>query len=116
MVGAMTRDAMIGLLWFGIPIAVAAFTLGLWWGERGRRIAAERWVATGSPDAPVAEMVPAPKEAEDRLIEAGQAFEKETIERGVTALLEDAKARGVRLTEDQARKDVRAMLAGDHTE
>lgn len=86
---------------------------GLWLGERGRRLAAERWVATGSPDQPVAEALPAPKEAEDRLFEAGQAFEKETVERGIEAMLADAKARGVRMTEAEARHDVLTMLGGE---
>lgn len=92
---------------------VAAFTVGLWLGERGRRIAAENWTTTGSPDAPRAESFAPSKEAEDRFQEAGAAYTEEMVENGVKELMAQAKAEGVRVDEDQIRKDVKAMLSGE---
>jgi len=90
--------------------ALAAAALGLWWGERGRRIAAERWAVQGTPDHPVAKSYHTVPEPETRIAEA---VSEETMERGTKALLDLARGEGVSMTEEQARDHVAFMLEGE---
>jgi hypothetical protein len=93
---------------------VAALMGGLWWGERGRCRAAERWAIIGTPDgAPKAvSMVPA-LEAEDRLHASNQEYSEETVKRGVEELMEAAKEQGFPMSEETARREVTALLVGE---
>ncbi len=93
---------------------VAALMAGLWWGERGRCRAAERWAIIGTPDgAPKAvSMVPA-LEAEDRLHASNQEYSEETIERGMEEVMAAAKKQGLPMDQATARREVTALLVGE---
>ncbi len=94
---------------------VGALALGLWWGERGRRQSAERLLVTGLPDTgsppPAVSRVPS-GEAEDRFHREAQAYTEEAVDRGVEALLADAKAAGITVDPKEIRRDVEQMLSG----
>lgn len=93
---------------------VAALMGGLWWGERGRCRAAERWAITGTPDGKpkAVSMVPA-LEAEDRVHASNQEYSEETIERGVKEVMDAAKQQGLPMNEETARREVTALLVGE---
>ncbi len=96
-----------------VGLVAAALMAGLWFGERGRRVAAERWAVTGSPNAPRAVSMAPSKEAEDRFAESNLEYSKETIDRGVKQLTADAKAAGIDVSEADIRRDVGSMLSGE---
>ncbi|KKL62005.1 hypothetical protein LCGC14_2189540 [marine sediment metagenome] len=100
-------------LLFAIGWIAAALMAGLWWGERGRRVAAERWAITGSPNAPHATSMAPSKEAEDRFAESVLEYSEESVDRGVKQMMADAEAAGVSLNEADARRDVKIMLSGE---
>jgi len=91
----------------------AALMAGLWFGERGRRKAAENWVISGAPDAPKAVSMAPSKEAEDRFAESVLEYSKETEDRGVAELMEEARTKGIAVNEADIRRDVRSMLSGE---
>jgi hypothetical protein len=91
----------------------AALMAGLWWGERGRCRAAERWAMTGTPDAPKAVSMAPSKEAEDHYAESVLEYSKETEDRGVAEMMAEAKAQDIVLNEADCRRDVRSMLSGE---
>ena len=96
---------------------VAALMAGLWWGERGRRVAAERWLVSGAPDAaPKAVSMAPSKEAEDRYAESVQEYSKETVDRGVKEMMAQAKLAGVTVSEADIRRDVESMLSGENVD
>lgn len=93
----------------------AALCLGLYLGERGRRLSAERYLVTGSPDtrAPKAVSRLPSQEMEDRFrAETDEAYQA-AVERGVNALMEEARAKGMVVDAKQIRRDVETMLAGE---
>jgi hypothetical protein len=106
----MTAEIVIALLG-----AVAAGALGLWWGERGRRRAAERWAVRGSPDdeAPAATSRVPVREAEDRFLEATEATRKEIVERGMEEARAELKAQGIPVDETRLRKEIERMVDGE---
>ncbi len=104
----MSPDFLAALGWIA-----AALAIGLWWGERGRRKAAENWAVTGAPDAPKAVSMAPSKEAEDRYAESVLEYSKESVDRGVKQMMADAEAAGVSLNEADARRDVKIMLSGE---
>ncbi len=90
---------------------LAALMVGLWWGERGRRLAAERLLVHGSPiesaGTPTSGRVP--RDAEDRL----EKFSEDTVERAVSFLRAEAERQGIEgVTDEQLRADALEMLAG----
>ncbi len=87
----------------------AALMIGLWWGERGRRQAAERYVVFGSPEsasAPPSSAVP--PEPEDRWRDQRE----EAVEQGVDELRQAYRAQGRPFDEKQLRQEVETMLGG----
>lgn len=94
----------------------AALMAGLWWGERGRRIAAERMLETGVPTTRAAISVDRAKDAEDRVTEENRQYSEDTIERVFKDLKAQAKAEGYEISDDQLRADAERMLAGDNVE
>lgn len=107
------------LLWLlGIGTAgwvFGAFAIGLWWGECGRRRAAERMVTFGTPredDTQAISRRPA-KEAEDRIAAVGSEITEEMVDRVVEDLKKQANAQGIEgVTDEQFREDARLLLAG----
>ena len=94
-------------------LVAGAFAMGLYFGERGRRKAAERWIVRGSPGEASPAMSYAPsEEAEDRFEAAGTAYTKEMVQRGVEQLKAEAEAEGLEIDEKQLRRDVETMLSG----
>lgn len=96
----------------------AGVFFGLWWGERGRRIAAERLASTGSPSAPLARRLPDEVDGEGRALSVGRAaaeaqFSASTIQKGIEQLQREADAAGLTLSPEDARRQVLAMLAGN---
>lgn len=93
---------------------VAALMGGLWWGERGRCRAAERWAIIGTPDgAPKAVSMAPAMAAEDRLHASNQEYSEETIERGVKEVMAAAKRQGLPMNEETARREVTQLLVGE---
>ena len=102
---------------YAIGWIAAALAFGLWWGERGRRVAAERWLVSGAPDAmPKAVSMAPSKEAEDRYAESVQEYSKETVDRGVKEMMAQAKLAGVTVREPDIRRDVESMLSGENVD
>ena len=104
----MTPELFAALGWIA-----AALMAGLWWGERGRCRAAERWAISGTPDEPKAVSMAPSKEAEDRFQESVLEYSKETEDRGVAELMAEAKDKGIAISEADIRRDVKNMLAGE---
>ncbi len=96
-----------------VGLVAAALMAGLWWGERGRRKAAENWVVTGTPEAPKAVSMAPSKEAEDRFAESVQEYSKESVDRGVAEIMEAAREKGVSISEEDARREVETMFYGE---
>lgn len=94
---------------------VAALLIGLWWGERGRRRASERYLISGSPDtsAPKAVSMAPAAEAEDRFLRASQEAEEATVKRVADGIMEEAKAQGIHIDAKKAKADARSMVAGE---
>ena len=98
---------------------LGAFAAGLYIGERGRRMAAERMLKFGTPDeAPGGPVSRAPsQEAEDRFFEEAAAVSEETVERLTEHLRQEARRAGIEgMSDAQLERDARAMLAGMHVE
>lgn len=93
---------------------VAALTLGLWWGERGRRRSAERYLVSGTPDTSSRKAVSRlpSQETEDRWRAESDEAQKEAVDRGVAEMMADARAKGITVDPMQLRKDVETMLSG----
>ncbi|KKM68222.1 hypothetical protein LCGC14_1463000 [marine sediment metagenome] len=96
-----------------VGLVAAALMGGLWWGERGRRVSAERWITTGAPDKVEATTMVPSRDAEDRFEQASGEATDEMIERGMKELKADADLAGVEVNDEQLRKEVVQMLAGD---
>jgi len=90
-----------------ILAAAAALFFGLWWGEKGRREAAERWKVYGTPE-PVTAPRGAPVESAGPPRVGSPEFE-EAVERGA-ARLEASAPDGYHLTRDEWREEARRML------
>ena len=96
----------------------AGICFGLWWGERGRRIAAERLATTGNPLGAHAARLPDEVDGEGRVMSMGKAaaearLSETTIKKGVEQLQREADAAGLApLSDKDARQQVIAMLYG----
>jgi len=94
--------------------ALAAGALGLWWGERGRRLAAERWAVSGSPlGARPAQVMPGLPEPEERMAgvsDSGRVISQDTIARGAKRLMDDFRADGRTLSQADAEGMAMQML------
>ncbi len=62
---------------------LGALAFGLYWGERGRRQAAEQYLVSGSPDTtkPRATSMAPAAEAEDRMLAESKEAEEQATER-----------------------------------
>lgn len=98
----MSPDLFAGLTF------VLGLVLGLWWGERGRRLAAERWKVYGTPEAPQVATVSAPTDAAEG---AAPTFSQAAIDRGAAELEAMMGAEGFNWTKAQYRDEARRMLA-----
>ncbi len=109
----MIALAIVGLVgWI-----VGAMFVGLWLGERGRRMAAERRETHGTPLEPTARRLPDEPDSETfaRTVgrtEANARFSEETIRRGMAQLKAEAEATGLPLSDADARTQALAMLHG----
>ena len=109
---------LIGLAVFAmLGWMVAAGATGLWWGEKGRREAAERLAVSGNPAGPLAFRLPDQSDPETRVMSMGRTvdeanFSEDTIAKGIEALQTEAKALGRPLAPEEARRQVMAMLHG----
>ncbi len=93
---------------------VTGLALGLWWGERGRREAAEHWKVYGAPELRPAQAFEPEPEPETRARVMGE-FPEATIDRGAKDLMAHAKEAGRQLSVSDARAMARSMLATDLT-
>jgi hypothetical protein len=97
---------------------LGALCIGLWLGERGRRIAAERLATTGNPLGHTAARLPDEVDGEGRVASMGKAaaearLSEATIRKGVEQLQREADAAGLApLSDKDARQQVIAMLYG----
>jgi hypothetical protein len=93
-----------------VSLAVGAGALGLWVGERGRRIAAEKREVYGTPIATPTKgrTLPPATDPEHRAMTAG--FSEETIERGIASIMAEARRQGRPMDPLEARNVVEAML------
>jgi hypothetical protein len=117
------RGGPIDQLTAGLVVALllaklaAGVFFGLWWGERGRRLAAERYATTGNPLGPQAQRLADAPDAEGRALIAGRAaaearFSEATIQKGIVQLQAEAAAAGRPLSPTDARQQALAMLYG----
>lgn len=116
----MTAGTIVLVLVGYLGWILAALMLGLWWGEKGRRHAAERLITFGTPDEgalakPVSRR-PA-REAEDRFAEEMAQVSPEVLEKAVTYLKTEAARQGIEgITEEQFQRDALQMLRGESVE
>lgn len=108
----MTPVAVAGLV-------LAALMVGLWWGERGRRIAAERLAVYGTPQAPLKATSTVPtkthrptQETQDRLEAASTEFSEQAVKSGMEDLRADYLTRGLSVDEERLRREAIQMLSG----
>ena len=112
----MTTAWFVSTLLGTLGWCAASAMLGLWLGERGRRLAAERLVTFGSPlapkRAPAVSQPPAPT-AEDRLLAESHAVSEETKDRMFQDFRKYAiDVLGITPDEEQLRKDIELLLSG----
>jgi len=81
--------------------------LGLFWGERGRRQAAERWKVYGTPEAPQAASVSSPSDSHDSVV---TSISDEAVDRGAAELKAMMSQEGYHLTDAEYRERARGML------
>lgn len=86
----------------------AALFLGLWYGERGRRLAAERWKVYGTPEGPVPATVSAPTDAAEG---AAPTASQEAISRGAKELEAMMSAEGFTYSPAEYQAMAKSMLA-----
>lgn len=96
---------------FGVGAGLLGLALGLWWGERGRRQAAERLLVHGTTQVAAPRRLGSPVASEEVATTTGRAFTEATVERGVERLLAEAEAEGQRLSPEEAREQVVYMLS-----
>ena len=89
----------------------AGLFAGLWWGERGRRIAAENMRLYGQPTARPARIIEQPPDAEQRAANLG--YSEEVVEKGIAQVMTLAKEAGRPVTREEARQQVIYMLHPD---
>ena len=94
-----------------VLLVALGLALGLWWGERGRRIDAQTREIYGQPRARPARIIEQPMSPEQRAESVG--YDPATIERGVESILAEAKKQGRRMSVDDARAQALAMLHPD---
>jgi hypothetical protein len=91
--------------------ALAFGALGLWWGERGRRIAAENREIYGNPvTGPASVRQTDTDTPEARAAEAMPFVSEATVERGARALMAQARLDGKPLSYPDAEKMAKDML------
>jgi hypothetical protein len=96
-----------------VSIGVSGLVLGLWLDERGRRQAAERYLATGYPTgAPRAVVTEGAPEAEDRLLAAAKEATRQTIKRGYDQAVAELRAKGQDFDPKQLKRDIAMMVSG----
>jgi hypothetical protein len=96
---------------------VGAMFFGLWLGERGRRMAAERRETHGTPLEPQAARLPDQADSESLARTVGRAeanarFSEDTVLRGMAQLKAEAESIGQTLSDVAARAQALAMLHG----
>lgn len=94
-----------------VSLILGSGMAGLWWGERGRRIAAENMARFGSPERKPARILPPKPDAEERA--AGADYSRETLERGAKHLMAEAAKQGRTLTRKEALSQAEQMLHPD---
>ncbi len=97
---------------------VAAFAVGLWWGERHSRLRAERLLMTGAFERKQATVVPPPPDAEYRVIQSATRAERElseeAVKRGTEALRKMYSSNGLPVPPDnELRLEAEALLMGE---
>jgi hypothetical protein len=103
----MAEFLAVAALCVGVGLAV-----GLYVGERGRRLAAERQLVTGSPlGVPPAKVFDSPPDPESRVGEIG--YSPETIERGAKEIMALAKRSGRPMSKADAMAQAQRMLNGE---
>lgn len=90
-------------------------SLGLWLGERSRRIGAERFLQYGQPGKPEATVVRPPKDAEERALSAGKVeFSEQTMQRAVAHVANLYREAGYSVPDDdQLRLEAEMLLNGE---
>ena len=81
--------------------------LGLFWGERGRRLAAERWKVYGTPEPPQTASVSSPSGNGDSVV---TSIPDAAIDRGATELEAMMSNEGFHWTKAEYRAEAKRML------
>lgn len=91
---------------------VAALMVGLWWGERGRRRAAESWRFYGAPDvaAPPGSVAGDGRPVPAVAVREEPLFDKDEVERGAIELEALAEGEGRRMSRKESRAEAERML------
>ena len=93
-----------------IAFAIAALFFGLWWGERGRRIAAENLLVAGTPNSAKAQRLTPPVTSEEIVRREGRPFSDETLDKATADLMGQFEAAGYKVTPEEARLRAEQML------
>lgn len=96
-------------------LSLTGLAIGLYLGERGRRLAAERVALHGNPTGTPARVLTPAIEPEERIAKAGSPsrdwqVSRETVQRGIAALQAAAKQAGRPMSAAEAERQALAML------
>ena len=94
--------------------AVAGYYHGMYRGEIGRREAAERLLVYQSPMVPVARELETARPSETVARDIGSPVSEQAVEAGVREMSMLYEEIGRRVTPQQVREEVIAMLSSDH--
>lgn len=111
----MSSNGSVFLVAWALMAAAVGLALGLWWGERGRRAAAERTATYGTPEAPrrrrAVSRAPA-QEAEDRFFAETAEYKEAAIDQLAEDIMATARAQGISKDKTSARDEAERMLHG----
>jgi len=93
-----------------LAIFAVGLLVGLYMGERGRRLTVERLLVSGTPEKPNPQRLGQKVPSEEMVQDVGKIFTEETLERGVDRLIAEAKEEGITLTPEEAREQAQWML------
>jgi len=91
-----------------LAFAAAAGTLGLWWGERGRRIAMQHMLTHGTPDRPTAKVL---QGREDADVEDAREVRQHEISGILAVLEEEQRMAGTRHTPEELQAEAQRLHA-----
>lgn len=106
----ITVLALLAVSCLGFAVA-SAFLYGLWLGERGRRIAAENWKVTGTPEAGPAKTL-TPTDLDEKAAREAAEATGEDLNRAFEWLKGIAEKDGLTASDDELWEEAKRLVLG----